>query len=105
MRLTDIGSSMDNALICRHNISGVIELGDWYYNGTDETRRVEDRDEYLGWRVWRSQRIGEVNLRSFPGGVQRGHTVEGTYSCVVDGIPVSLTLYYKSKLTSYTCSS
>ena len=96
---------MDNALICRHNISGVIELGDWYYNGTDETRRVEDRDEYLGWRVWRSQRIGEVNLRSFPGGVQRGHTVEGTYSCVVDGIPVSLTLYYKSKLTSYTCSS
>ena len=98
MRLTDIGSSMDNALICRHNVSGVVELGDWYYNGTDETRRVQDRDEYLGWRVWRGQQIGTVRLRSFPGGVERGHSVEGTYSCVVDNIPVSLRLQYGSML-------
>ena len=101
MRITDIGSEVDNALICRHGISDVVGLGDWYYNGTDETRRVQDTDEYLGWRVWRDQQMGTVNLRSFPGGVQRGYTVEGTFSCVVDGVAVSLPLYYERKLTSY----
>ena len=106
--ITDIGTSPDGqdedgqALICRHNITDTPGLGDWYYNGTEEADVVDGTDHVLGWKRNRGQAEGVVRLRSLSDTPQRGDSVEGVYSCVVqrgvDVDVVSVGLYYNSEL-------
>ncbi len=109
--ITDIGTSPSgadedgDALICRHNITDTPGLGDWYYNGTEEADVVDGTDNVLGWKRNRGQAEGVVRLRSLSDTPQRGDSVEGVYSCVVqrgaDVDVVSVGLYYNSKCTTW----